>query len=111
MSTDCEGGGEEEKEGGRAAADLNPVHGAHAKYNDIQRYDHQQLLPFLAGASPGIAFESLCVSTQGELQKLLCDQAFAKPDKIRLIEVIMPRDDAPQSLIKQAELTAKANAE
>ena len=48
--------------------------------------------------------------TPEELNKLLKDAAFNKPDKVRLIEVYMPRGDAPEGLIKQAKLTAEANA-
>jgi pyruvate decarboxylase len=87
------------------------IHGKHARYNDIQAYDLQMALPFLGGQKANIPYESLKVTTQGELQKLLDDPAFAKADKVRLIELVMPRDDAPAGLIKQAELTAKANAE
>lgn len=87
------------------------IHGRHAKYNDIQPYNLQMALPFLGGKKGNIAYESFKVSTQGELQKLLEDPAFAKADKVRLIELVMPRDDAPAGLIKQARLTAMANAE
>jgi pyruvate decarboxylase len=40
----------------------------------------------------------------------LTDEEFNKPNKLRLIEVYMPRGDAPAGLIKQAKLTAEANA-
>lgn len=85
------------------------IHGPRAQYNNIQSYDHQLLLPFLSGPLRGQT-ESYKVSTQEELDKLLKDEDFAKPTKIRLIELVMPRDDAPEALIKQAQLTAKANA-
>lgn len=85
------------------------IHGPKAQYNDIQSYDHQLLLPFLAGPKRSET-ESFKVSTQEELDKLLKDPEFAKPTKIRLIELVMPRDDAPKALITQAKLTAKANA-
>jgi len=50
------------------------------------------------------------VRTQAELDKLLKDEKFNVPDKIRLIELIMPRGDAPLALVTQAKLTAKANS-
>jgi pyruvate decarboxylase len=50
------------------------------------------------------------VHTPEELSKLLDDPEFNKPNKLRLIEVYMPRGDAPPGLIKQAKLTAEANA-
>lgn len=55
-------------------------------------------------------YESIEVHTPEELSKLLKDEAFNKPDKLRLIEVYMPRGDAPAGLVKQAKLTAEANA-
>jgi pyruvate decarboxylase len=35
------------------------IHGPEAKYNDIQLYDHQQLLPFLAGKSGKVSLHSV----------------------------------------------------
>jgi pyruvate decarboxylase len=55
-------------------------------------------------------YESLEVHTPQELDDLLKDPAFNKPDKLRLIEVYMPRGDAPAGLIKQAKLTEEANS-
>ncbi|ORX33900.1 Thiamin diphosphate-binding protein [Kockovaella imperatae] len=86
------------------------IHGWDAKYNDIQLYDHQLLLPFLAGKKCKTPYESFEVHTPAELSKLLADEAFNVPDKLRLIEVYMPRGDSPEGLIKQAKLTAEANA-
>jgi len=57
-----------------------------------------------------VPYESIEVHTPEELSKLLKDEAFNKPDKLRLIEVYMPRGDAPAGLVKQAKLTAEANA-
>ncbi|KAK4685979.1 pyruvate decarboxylase, partial [Tremellales sp. Uapishka_1] len=85
------------------------IHGKEAEYNDIQMYDHQLMLPFLAGKLPKDRYESLEVHTPEELNNLLNDAEFQKPTKLRLIEVYMPRGDAPVGLIKQARLTAEAN--
>nr|XP_018265449.1 pyruvate decarboxylase [Kwoniella dejecticola CBS 10117]OBR87607.1 pyruvate decarboxylase [Kwoniella dejecticola CBS 10117] len=87
------------------------IHGETAKYNDIQLYDHQLLLPFLAGKKCQTPYQSYVVKTPSELNKLLDDEEFNKPDKLRLIEVYMPRGDAPEGLIRQAKLTAEANAQ
>lgn len=46
----------------------------------------------------------------GGARQLLKDEKFNEPTHIRLIELVMPRDDAPEALIKQAKLTAEANA-
>ncbi len=102
------------------------IHGWEAKYNDIQMYDHQMMLPFLAGKKCKVCssslprrsegscrqtpYESIEVNTPQELSDLLADKAFNVPDKLRLIEVYMPKGDAPAGLIKQAKLTAEANA-
>ncbi|BEJ14932.1 hypothetical protein CspHIS471_0406990 [Cutaneotrichosporon sp. HIS471] len=87
------------------------IHGPNAGYNEIQMYDLQMCLPFLGGKKPAVPYESFKVSKQGELHALLEDRAFGVADKVRLIELVMPRGDAPAGLIKQAQLTAKANAE
>ncbi|BEI99613.1 hypothetical protein CcaverHIS631_0406560 [Cutaneotrichosporon cavernicola] len=86
------------------------IHGPNAGYNEIQMYNLQMCLPFLGGKKPAVPYESFKVSTQGELHALLQDRAFGVADKVRLIELVMPRGDAPAGLIKQAQLTAKANA-
>lgn len=82
-----------------------------AEYNNIQPYRHQLMLPFLGGGKDEEKLESHEVRTQDELQALLTDPAFAVPDRIRMIEVYMPRGDAPRALLVQAKLTAEANAE
>ncbi|WWC86880.1 uncharacterized protein L201_001759 [Kwoniella dendrophila CBS 6074] len=86
------------------------IHGVTAKYNDIQLYDHQLLLPFLAGKSCKTPYQSYAIKTPDELNKLLEDKEFNVPDRLRLIEVYMPRGDAPEGLVRQAKLTAEANS-
>lgn len=44
-----------------------------------------------------------------ELSKLLDNADFAAANKIQLVEVMMPRKDAPRALRLQAELSGKAN--
>jgi pyruvate decarboxylase len=75
-------------------AALTTVHGPNAKYNDIANWDYTMLLPLFAGRTSA-KHETHSVRTQGELQALLDDPAFAVPDRIRLIEVFVPRGDAP----------------
>jgi pyruvate decarboxylase len=88
------------------------IHGKTAEYNNIQMYDHQLLLPFFAGKKSvsgreatfhtGLRahlvtipqkhpYQSHEVHTPAELNKLLDDPEFNKPDRLRLIEVYMPR--------------------
>ncbi|KAH3688093.1 hypothetical protein WICPIJ_000935 [Wickerhamomyces pijperi] len=81
------------------------IHGEKAGYNDIQNWDHQLLLQTFGAKN----YESLRVSNVGEFNALAQDPAFAKNDKIRLIEVMLPVMDAPDNLVKQAQLTASVN--
>lgn len=84
------------------------IHGEKASYNDIQSWDHQALLKTF-GANDTNS-ESIRVSTTGEFENLVSDPEFAKNDKIRLIEIMLPVMDAPENLVKQAQLTAAVNA-
>lgn len=68
------------------------------------------MLPFLGGNKPEEKTQSFEVRTQEEMQALLNDKEFNIPDRIRMIEVFMPRDDAPKALLVQAKLTAEANS-
>ncbi|MDI6034847.1 alpha-keto acid decarboxylase family protein [Flavobacterium sp. LB2P84] len=83
------------------------IHGEKASYNDVQPWDHLALLKTFGAKN----YESIRVSNVGEFDKLAKDKAFAKNDKIRLIEVMLPVMDAPMNLVKQAQLTASTNAE
>lgn len=80
------------------------IHGPKAGYNEIQPWDHQNLLKTF-GALPE-ASESIKAKSVGDVKKLFNDKAFAKADKIRVVELFFPVMDAPTSLVKQAELTA-----
>lgn len=84
------------------------IHGPNAGYNEIQPWRHQLLLKAF-GANDATS-ESLEVKNVEQAEKLLSDPAFAKDDKIRLIELFLNVMDAPESLLKQAELTAAINA-
>ncbi|GAA98499.1 uncharacterized protein L969DRAFT_76081 [Mixia osmundae IAM 14324] len=85
------------------------IHGMEAKYNDIQGWQWQKLLE-LFGPKAGKT-TSVRVSTRTELEALIADASFATLEQTRLVEVILPKCDAPRALRKQAELTAKANAD
>lgn len=81
------------------------IHGEKAEYNNIQPWNHQTLLQTFGAKN----YESLRVSNVGEFKQLAENPAFAKNDKIRLIEIMLSVMDAPESLIKQAQLTASVN--
>ena len=61
------------------------------------------------GGIEGKTCQSYTVKTKTELSNLLDDPAFAKADKIQLVEMLMPMHDAPRALKVQAELSGKTN--
>ncbi len=83
------------------------IHGPESSYNDVQSWDHTAILPTFGAKK----YVSEKVSTTGELDKFLNDKKFAEPTKIRLLEVMLEKFDAPANLVKQAELSAATNAE
>ncbi|ODV98341.1 hypothetical protein PACTADRAFT_53720 [Pachysolen tannophilus NRRL Y-2460] len=82
------------------------IHGMNAEYNAIQPWNHLDLLKFFNAKKS----ESIRVSTTGEVDQLFADPAFNKNDKIRLIEVMLPMQDAPINLVRQAQLSEKTNS-
>lgn len=83
------------------------IHGETATYNDIQPWDNLALLPLFKSKD----YEAIRVSTIGEINGLFNDAAFNENSRIRMIEVMLPKMDAPLNLVKQAEYSAKTNAE
>lgn len=47
--------------------------------------------------------------SKGELSKLLKDEAFGKADVIQLVELVMDKFDAPETLRRGTELSVQAN--
>ncbi|CAI5759189.1 unnamed protein product [Candida verbasci] len=83
------------------------IHGEKATYNDIQPWNNLQLLPLFNAKD----YETKRISTVGELNELFNSKKFATPDKIRMIEIMLARMDAPANLVAQAKLSEKTNAE
>lgn len=83
------------------------IHGELALYNDIQPWNNLALLPLFNSQN----YEAVRVSTCAEVERLFEDPAFNVNDKIRMVEVMLPKMDAPQNLVKQAELSAHTNAQ
>ena len=52
---------------------------------------------------------SYTVKTKAELDALLKDEKFSKAEKMQLVEIIMPAEDAPAALSRQTELGGKTN--
>ncbi|KAG0663954.1 Pyruvate decarboxylase 1 [Monosporozyma unispora] len=82
------------------------IHGPTAQYNEIQSWSHLKLLE-LFGAKD---YENHRVSTIGEWNALTQNKKFQKNSTIRMIEIMLPVMDAPDSLIAQGKLTAQINA-
>ncbi|KAJ5287986.1 Pyruvate decarboxylase [Penicillium angulare] len=82
------------------------IHGWDASYNDIQTWDHVGI-PKVFGAQSG--YKGYRIKTRDELLKLFADQSFCVSDDLQLVEVYMPRDDAPAALKSTAEAAAKRN--
>ncbi|KAI9058230.1 pyruvate decarboxylase [Trametes sanguinea] len=84
------------------------LHGMKRKYNDISNWKWTKLLDTLGGEE-GKTCKSYTVRTKQELSNLLDDATFARADVIQLVELVMPKEDAPRALKVQAELSGKTN--
>ncbi|ODV78223.1 pyruvate decarboxylase [Suhomyces tanzawaensis NRRL Y-17324] len=83
------------------------IHGMNATYNDIQPWNNLGILPLFNAKR----YEAIRVATTGELDRLFADEKFGTPDRIRMIEVMLPRMDAPSNLVAQAKLSELTNME
>jgi len=81
----------------------------HRKYNDVRNWKWTNILSTFAGDVEG-QHGSYSVRTWSELDQLLTEPAFKAADKMQLVEIVMPAEDAPQALERQAELTGKGNS-
>ena len=80
-----------------------------AAYNDVATWQYRDLGTVFGGSPTTV--RSYAVHTPAELETLLADREFATDFRgLRLVELYMPREDAPQSLMMTAEVSAKNNA-
>ncbi|RPA99146.1 pyruvate decarboxylase [Choiromyces venosus 120613-1] len=83
------------------------IHGMEAIYNDIQPWNHTDLLKvFGADASNSKSYQ--CKSKTA-LENLFEDENFSSAPYIQLVEIFMPWQDAPRALIKIGRVTANLN--
>lgn len=83
------------------------IHGAEAKYNDIHQWKYTKLLDvFNANPEKSKTYQ---VRTKTEMDKLLNNRLFATGKYIELVEVFMPKQDAPRALEVTAQKTARLN--
>lgn len=70
-------------------------HRSDASYYDVQPWNYLYLLELFGCTS----FETRKIVTVSDFKELLADESFAKPDKIRMIEIMLPQSDVPKTLI------------
>ncbi|ODV62015.1 alpha-keto acid decarboxylase family protein [Ascoidea rubescens DSM 1968] len=85
------------------------IHGKTEKYNDVENWDYLSILKTFNG-NVEKKYETKRIATVEDFKELAKDKDFAKNDKIRLIEVILDKDDAPTNLVHQATETAATNS-
>lgn len=86
------------------------IHGPEAGYNDIHSWKHQKLLEAF-GATEG-SYKNHVVKTRTEVDQLFDNnQEFSSAPYIQLVEIYMPKMDAPRSLQVTAKVTADRNAQ
>ncbi|OTB02390.1 hypothetical protein M426DRAFT_13535 [Hypoxylon sp. CI-4A] len=85
------------------------IHGMDAAYNDVATWRYKDL-PAVFGGDEATA-KSYVVQNCGELESLLADRDFNTRRGLRFVELYMPREDAPKSLMVTAEASAKRNAQ
>jgi alpha-keto-acid decarboxylase len=84
------------------------IHGPDEPYNDIARWDWT-LAPSLFAPNPSRSPLVARATTVGELQAAL-DTALAAPDRLSLIQAVVPRMDVPDLLTTLARSASGANA-
>ncbi|EAW09684.1 alpha-keto acid decarboxylase family protein [Aspergillus clavatus NRRL 1] len=82
------------------------IHGWDAGYNDIQEWDNKNIPTVFGG---GDFYKGYVVKTQDEMNKLFENEEFASAPCLQLVELHMPRDDAPSALKLTADAAAARN--
>ncbi|KAG9249143.1 thiamine diphosphate-binding protein [Calycina marina] len=84
------------------------IHGMDAAYNNIPTWRHTDL-PSVFGAQPGQS-RSYQVRTKAEVEKLFHDKEFCAADVLQIVELYVPKKDAPRALVLTAEASARVNS-
>ncbi|GKT48416.1 pyruvate dehydrogenase complex protein X component, mitochondrial [Colletotrichum spaethianum] len=84
------------------------IHGMEAEYNDIVQWEYKELATVFGGTDK--TAKKFVVKTKDELEKLLTDKDFNNPTTLQFVELYLPKEDAPRSLIMTAEASARNNA-
>ena len=84
------------------------IHGMDAGYNDIQEWKYTELVNVFGGVEG--KHKTYQVRTKQEAEDLFQDEAFATGQHMQLVELHMPKEDAPAALKITARISAETNA-
>jgi pyruvate decarboxylase len=79
-----------------------------AAYNDIALWAFKDLVYVFGGAEKNA--KTFQIKTKDQVNKLFGDEQFNASECLQLVELYMPKKDAPRSLVLTAEASAKTNA-
>ncbi|KAI9727780.1 MAG: Pyruvate decarboxylase 1 [Cirrosporium novae-zelandiae] len=85
------------------------IHGMDAEYNDIQMWKYLDLVPAF-GAKEG-QYKTHKVQTRSELEALFGNEQFSSAPYFQMVELYMPKKDAPAALKLTAEAAERRNAQ
>ncbi|KAI5358021.1 Putative thiamine pyrophosphate enzyme TPP-binding, thiamine pyrophosphate enzyme, central [Septoria linicola] len=86
------------------------VHGPEASYNDIPQWQYSKFAEVLTVPEAGHRVKSWKIRLKAELEALFTDGEFATGKGLQLVEMHMPRGDAPKTLREFAASAAKRDA-
>jgi pyruvate decarboxylase len=84
------------------------IHGLKAIYNEIQPWNHTEILQLFGADSDNAA--SYQVKTKSQIEHLFSNEKFGSAPHIQLVEVFMPWQDAPRALLRIGRITAEINS-
>ena len=84
------------------------IHGMDSGYNDIGSWKHTEILSTFGADSA--KSKSYQVKTKQEVNDLFHNKEFSSAPFIQVVEMFMPKEDAPRALKMTAEASAKNNA-
>lgn len=79
-----------------------------AAYNDIQPWHFKDLVKDF-GAKAG-QYKTFQIKTKSQVHDLFEDKEFNAAEYLQLVELYIPREDAPRALKLTAEASARTNA-
>lgn len=86
------------------------VHGPEAHYNNIPRWQYARFGEVMTTPEARKKVKSWKISARKELEALLTDEDFQRGKGLQLVEMHMPKGDAPKTLREFAASAAKRNS-